>query len=98
MFGCVTPKTVNTCHPTRGDAKAEDDARNYQHAVDALNKGQWREAQRVSMELLRQCTYFAEVSFVAGVAALQMEQVPLALELLKRATALNPSRPDYLAQ
>ena len=85
-------------NPAGGDAHAEEDARHYRHAVDALNRGQWREAQRASMELLRKHPSHAGVSFVAGVAALQMEQVPLALELLKRAMALNPSRPDYLAQ
>ena len=85
-------------NPVGGDTKTGEDARRYQCAVDALNRGQWREAQRVSMSMLHEYPSHAGVSFVAGVAALQMEQVPLALELLKRAVALNPHRPDYLTQ
>lgn len=70
----------------------------YQEAIQALNRGSWREAQIASMELLRQNSTHAGVHFVAGVAALQLGQVPLALELLKGATRLNASRADYWAQ
>lgn len=73
-------------------------AQRYAHAVEALNRGDWLQAQTLSMHLLREAPRHAGVHFVAGVAALQLQQVPLAMECLRRAVALNPQRPDYLAQ
>lgn len=73
-------------------------AQRYAQAIDALNRSQWRQAQVIAMELLREHPGHAGVNFVAGVAALHLEQPPLASELLKRAVEMNPSRPDYLAQ
>ncbi len=70
----------------------------YAKAVEALNRGQWREAQTLAMPLVRQVPSHAGVHFVAGVAALYLEQNPLAAELLGRAARLNPARADYLAQ
>lgn len=70
----------------------------YRHAIAALNRGDWRRAQELSMELVRSGPPHAGVHFVAGAAALQLGQMPLAAELLRRAVALNPERPDYAAQ
>jgi Tfp pilus assembly protein PilF len=70
----------------------------YSAAVDALNKGDWKQAQRLSMQLLREVPPHAGVCFVAGVAARELMQIPLALQCLQRAVELNPVRPDYLAQ
>lgn len=70
----------------------------YAEAVAALNASDWRRAQFLAMHLLRDAPPHAGVCFVAGVAALQLQQVPLATECLQRAVALNPQRPDYLAQ
>jgi len=83
---------LNTTEPT------EDQRRRYAAAVDALNRGDWTQAQTLSMHLLREVPPHAGVYFVAGVAARELLQVPLALECLQRAVRLNPSRPDYMAQ
>ena len=50
------------------------------------------------MPLIREVPAHAGLYFVAGVAALQLRQIPLALECLDRAVRLNPGRADYLAQ
>ena len=70
----------------------------YDRAVEALNRGDWTQAQQLSMDLLREVPEHAGVYFVAGVAARELLQVPLALQCLERATVLNPRRADYLAQ
>jgi tetratricopeptide (TPR) repeat protein len=70
----------------------------YRQAVAALNSGDWKKAQELSMELVRIGPPHAGVYFVAGAAALQLGQMPLAAELLRRAVTLNPKRPDYAAQ
>ena len=70
----------------------------YQRAVEALNRGDWALAQQLSMDLLRKVPEHAGVYFVAGVAARELQQVPLALQCLERAAVLNPKRADYLAQ
>lgn len=70
----------------------------YARAVDALNRADWPRAQALSMDLLRKVPEHAGVLFVAGVAARELLQIPLALQCLERATRLNPNRADYLAQ
>ena len=70
----------------------------YAEAVDALNRADWQRAQQLSMDLVRKVPEHAGVYFVAGVAARELLQIPLALQCLERATKLNPTRADYLAQ
>lgn len=70
----------------------------YARAVEALNRGDWAQSQQLAMDLVRRAPPHAGVYFVAGVAARELLQVPLALQCLDRATQLNPARPDYLAQ
>ncbi|MFS8063231.1 MAG: tetratricopeptide repeat-containing sulfotransferase family protein [Luteimonas sp.] len=80
------------------DASSNALTRRYREAVAALNKSDWRQAQHLSMELLRDAPAHAGVCFVAGVAALQLHQILLAIECLRRATELNPTRAEYMAQ
>ena len=70
----------------------------YASAVAALNAGDWKQAQHLAMYLLREMPQHAGVSFVAGVAAMQLQQMPLAVACLQRAVELNPARADYAAQ
>jgi tetratricopeptide (TPR) repeat protein len=70
----------------------------YAQAIAALNRGEWQKAQSLAMGLLKQAPHHAGVHFVAGAAALQLGQMPLAAELSRRAVSLNPKRADYAAQ
>ena len=79
-------------------APTADQRKRYGESVDALNKGDWKQAQHLSMQLMREVPPHAGVYFVAGVAARELMQIPLALQCLQRAIELNPVRPDYLAQ
>lgn len=85
-------------HPDAGPIPSGDSQARYAQAIQALNAGQWRQAQKLSMDLVRTAPNHAGVYFVAGVAALQLQQMPLAIECLRRSTTLNPQRADYLAQ
>ena len=75
-----------------------DHAKRYGEAVDALNRRDWQQAQYISMHLLREVPSHAGVYFVAGVAARELNQMPLAIECLQRAVQINPNRSDYMAQ
>lgn len=77
---------------------ANDPRERYQRAVDALNRYDWRSAQALAMDLAREVPPHAGVYFVAGVAARELAQIPLAIECLEKAVRLNPARPDYMAQ
>lgn len=70
----------------------------YAASIDALNRGDWKTAQRLAMELLRDAPPHPGVCFVAGVAARELLQIPLAIQCLEQAVRLNSTRPDYIAQ
>lgn len=75
----------------------QDPARRYAAAVDALNRGDWPQAQALVQPLLAQAPAHGGVWFVAGVAALHLRQLPQAAERLDRAARLSPERADYWA-
>ena len=70
----------------------------YARAVEALNRGAWREAFDLASQLLPKTPGHAGVHFVAGVSALQLQAMPQALGHLREATRLNPQRADYATQ
>ncbi|HEV8692987.1 MAG TPA: sulfotransferase [Lysobacter sp.] len=70
----------------------------YRQAVEALNRSDWPQALALAGRVLPAAPEHAGVHFVAGVAAMQLQQVPLALQHLRSAVTLNPSRADYGAQ
>ena len=70
----------------------------YQAAVEALNGGQWRVAAQLAGSLLAEHGRHGGVRFVAGVAALNLGDVPNALRHLHEAVQASPRRADYWAQ
>ena len=76
----------------------EEQKARYQAAVEALNRGDWTRAQQLAMGLVRDVPPHGGVYFVAGVAARELLQIPLAIECLRRAVSLSPQRADYFAQ
>ncbi|HQQ59508.1 MAG TPA: hypothetical protein PKV60_09860, partial [Thermomonas sp.] len=70
----------------------------YQAAVEALNRGDWRQAAELAHRLLQHLPEHAGVQFVAGVAAMNLQQMPQAMQHLQQAVRLNPARADYAAQ
>lgn len=75
-----------------------DPAHLYYQAIDALNRSDWPQAFALAQRVLPNAPSHAGVHFVAGVAALHQQRIPVALQHLQRAVTLNPSRADYGAQ
>ena len=67
-------------------------------AATALRNGDWRQAQHLAMALVPEMPSHAPLFFIAGAAALELRQMPLAVECLSRAASLDPARADCLAQ
>ncbi len=76
----------------------QDPGQIYRRAIDALNARDWPAALQMAQRLAYGFPEHAGVHFVAGVAALQLGQGPLAEQHLSEATRLNPARADYAAQ
>lgn len=75
-----------------------DPVKLYAEAVAALNRGAWDQAWQMCGKLLPRAPQHPGVHFVAGIAALERQQIPIALKHLHRAATLNPQRADYAAQ
>lgn len=75
-----------------------DPAEIYSHAIAALNRADWKQAQVLASRLLPLVPQHAGAHFVAGVAALRLQQTDLSIAYLQRAVALNPARADYPAE
>jgi len=75
-----------------------DPAQLYAQATTAYHQGNWRQALDLSTQLLSQKPDHAELHYLAGLSALELQQMPQALEHLRRAASLYPTRADYLTQ
>ncbi len=70
----------------------------YSHALDAFDRGDWQQAYRLASQVAAHAPQHGEVHFIAGVAALQLHQVPHATSHLQQAVQCAPGRADYHAQ
>lgn len=70
----------------------------YMRAVDAFNRGDWRQAQQLATQVEPYAPKHGGVHFIAGAAALQLQRLRLAIEHLRKATLYSPDRADYFAQ
>jgi tetratricopeptide (TPR) repeat protein len=75
-----------------------DPAQLYAQATAAYNRKEWRKALDLVTRLLPKAPDHGELHYLAGLAALELQQMPQALEYLHRAAKLHPARADYLAQ
>ena len=75
-----------------------DSTRAFGKLVAAFNQNDWPRVQQRAAQLLIVAPDDARVHFMAGVAFLQMQRLPQALEHLLKATHLEPRRADYVAQ
>jgi Tfp pilus assembly protein PilF len=70
----------------------------FAQALDAMQRGDWLRAQSLAESLLAVAPRAAGPHFIAGVAALQLNQLQRALSRLGRAAQLDSTRGDCLAQ
>lgn len=75
-----------------------DPAKIYAQASVAFNQRNFRQALDLSMSLLPQAPNHAELHHLAGMAAMELQAMPQALEYLQRAVNLSPRRADYATQ
>jgi tetratricopeptide (TPR) repeat protein len=75
-----------------------DSTRAYTKLIAAFNQNDWPRVQQRAAQLLPIAPHDPVVHFMAGVAYMQMQQMPLALDCLLKATQLEPSRADFLVQ
>lgn len=75
-----------------------DSTRAYAKLVAAFNQNDWPRVQQRATQLFVVAPDDARVHFMAGVACLQSQQMPTALEHLQKAAQLDPHRADYAAQ
>ncbi len=75
-----------------------DPRESYSQAIDALNGGDWQQAQHLAMQLLQRMPGHGGLHFIAGASALQLQQLPRALGHLQRAAQLSPDDAGYLSQ
>lgn len=81
-----------------GDLMNQQVVELYQQAVMALNRKEWRQAWAMAQRVLEMSGEHGGVHFVAGVAAMELGQMPAAVVHLRRATQLSPGRADYATQ
>ncbi|MGH8158994.1 MAG: sulfotransferase [Rhodanobacter sp.] len=75
-----------------------DPAELYAQLTHAFNQRAWRPAQELAARLLPLAPRHPGVYYIAGIANLELQQIPPALEYLHRASALEPTRADYAVQ
>lgn len=75
-----------------------DPARLYDQALSAFDRGDWREAYRLAALAGRHAPWNVDVHYVAGIAALELGQAPLAGSHLQLAAGTTPLRIERLAQ
>jgi tetratricopeptide (TPR) repeat protein len=90
-------RPVASLHRRRG-ITVIDSTRAFGKLVAAFNQNDWPRVQQRAAQLLIVAPNDARVHFMAGVAFLQMQQMPKALEHLLKATHIEPRHADYVAQ
>jgi len=75
-----------------------DPAQLQAQANAAYNQKNWRQALDLATQLLPQKPENAELHHLAGLSALELQQMPQALQYLQRAMVLYPLRADYATQ
>ncbi|OOG59450.1 sulfotransferase [Rhodanobacter sp. C03] len=75
-----------------------DPAELFAQLTTAFNQRAWPQAQQLADRLLPLAPRHPGVNYIAGIAYMQLEQLPQALEYLRRAGILEPTRADFAVQ
>jgi Flp pilus assembly protein TadD len=75
-----------------------DPSQLFAQATQAFNQRNWQQALELSRQLLPQAPDHAELHYLAGLAAMELQQMQPALQYLHRAAKLCPARADYVTQ
>lgn len=72
-----------------------DPAKLYAQLIAAFNQHQWLQAQKLAGQLLPMMPNDAGANYLAGIAHLELQQLPSAISYLRKANRLEPRRPDF---
>lgn len=75
-----------------------DPANIYARLTQAFNQRAWRQAQELAARLLSLAPQHAQVHYIAGVAHMELQDMPKALGHLHQAFELEPRRVDFATQ
>lgn len=75
-----------------------DPAQLYGYLVDAFNQRQWQRVLEVASKLLPLAPRHAGISYITGVACMELQQMPAALGYLDQASEWEPTRADFATQ
>jgi len=75
-----------------------DPAELYAQLTSAFKQRAWQRAQQLAERLLPLAPDHAGVHYIAGMAALELQQMPVALEYLRKAVVLDPVQVDFMVQ
>jgi tetratricopeptide (TPR) repeat protein len=75
-----------------------DPAELYAQLTSAFKQRAWQQAQQLAERLLLLAPGHAGVHYLAGMATLELQQMPAALEYLRKAVVLDPARVDFMVQ
>lgn len=75
-----------------------DPAQLHALAIAAFNQRDWFQASELSRQLLSFAPRQADMHYIAGVANLELQQLSSALEHLRSAVLLEPTRAEFVAQ
>jgi tetratricopeptide (TPR) repeat protein len=70
----------------------------YAQLVEAFNQREWLKARAIAGRLLPLAPNDPGVCYITGVTFLELQEMPLSLGFLRKATDLDPQRADYAAQ
>jgi tetratricopeptide (TPR) repeat protein len=75
-----------------------DPAQIFAKLTTAFNQRNWQLARQLAMQLLPLAPRHPIVCYIAGVAFMELQQMPQALDYLYKATHLEPRRSDFATQ
>lgn len=72
-----------------------DPAKIYAQLIAAFNQHQWPLAQQLAAQLLPIMPNDGGANYLAGIAHMELQQMPTAVQYLRKATQLEPRRADF---
>ncbi|MEP6897691.1 MAG: sulfotransferase [Rhodanobacter sp.] len=75
-----------------------DPNRIYAQLIAAFNQREWSAAQNLATQMLAIVPRHPETHYIAGISALELQQIPRALEMLRKATIVRPDNAEYAVQ
>jgi tetratricopeptide (TPR) repeat protein len=75
-----------------------DPHRIYTQLTAAFNQRDWSAALGLATQMLEIVPRHPETHYIAGISALELQQIPRALEMLRKATIVSPDNPEFAVQ